>query len=80
MTGSRTGGQIVADALVAHGVSHVFGVPPASTMPSATARAEASSTSLTTTDEPTAPKRSAIAWPMPLPAPVTTTTFPARSG
>jgi hypothetical protein len=34
-------------------------------MPSATARAEASSTSLTTTDEPTAPKRSAIAWPMP---------------
>ncbi len=38
-----------------------------------------SSTSLTTTDEPTAPKRSAIAWPMPLPAPVTTTTFPARS-
>ena len=27
MNGSRTGGQIVADALVAHGVSHVFGVP-----------------------------------------------------
>ena len=27
MTGSRTGGQIVAGALVAHGVSHVFGVP-----------------------------------------------------
>jgi acetolactate synthase-1/2/3 large subunit len=27
VTGSRTGGQIVADALVAHGVSHVFGVP-----------------------------------------------------
>ncbi|MEM8708019.1 MAG: thiamine pyrophosphate-binding protein, partial [Actinomycetota bacterium] len=27
MSPSRTGGQIVADALVAHGVSHAFGVP-----------------------------------------------------
>ena len=27
MSASRTGGQVVADALVAHGVSHAFGVP-----------------------------------------------------
>ena len=27
MSTSRTGGQIVADALVAHGVTHAFGVP-----------------------------------------------------
>ncbi|MEM8707153.1 MAG: thiamine pyrophosphate-dependent enzyme [Actinomycetota bacterium] len=27
MTAARTGGQVVADALVAHGVSHAFGVP-----------------------------------------------------
>ena len=33
MTGSRTGGQIVAGALVAHGVSHVFGVPGEATSP-----------------------------------------------